>query len=183
VYSLQCLVCHINFFKTGDTKRAFAKKIVELLIKHKANITLEVNEITALLNGAIAGHLDIIKILIQHANLQFNDRMMAQAVWGAICHGHLDILKYLLSMGASLDVSACAVSMLNWAIRKGHILIVRFLVEECHQNVTMPDKTGLMALDNANMREENLFNVHSQKILTYLLEQVESQDRYLKCPH
>jgi ankyrin repeat protein len=146
------------------------KDVVSLLIKHKAKITINSGEHTALLNAAAAGHVDILKMLIEHANPKFNDCMMANAVWAAISYKQIESLKYLLSKGAPLEGSGSNMSMLNLAIREGDILTVRFLVEECHQDITKPDFSGLQALDHAIWCESEETSVHSKTICTFLNE-------------
>ncbi len=74
---------------------------------------------TALLRAAEAGHLDVVKWLVEHGaqinidctNLPVDIRPLTGAALG----GHLDVVKYLVEMGADVDTAVGGMNALMYA--------------------------------------------------------------------
>lgn len=72
-------------------------KIVELLLKHGANLDLNIYGDTALMQASIEGHFSIVELLLEYgANPNLRDKSETTALWCASWCGHDEIVKLLL---------------------------------------------------------------------------------------
>ena len=82
--------------------------------------------------AAQKGHLGIVKYLhSQGANIKNKDNGLTTPLWLAACHGDLPLVEYLADNGASLDTPRAWLGLfpLNGAVAKGHVEVVKFLIE------------------------------------------------------
>ena len=73
-----------------------------------------------LTEATLAGHLDIVKYLVEKGSWNQDDALLL-----AVIHGHLDIVKYLLEKGVTF--SGGNERLLEEAIRNNHPDIVKYL--------------------------------------------------------
>jgi ankyrin repeat protein len=107
----------------NDTSEDNILRIVKLFdkkgVSFKERIYCE-----ALQEGAIYGHLDIVKYMVKkYTNIDNSEALH----WSAL-YGHLDIVKYLVEQGANVHVNNN--SAIKTSAYHGHLEIVKFLVEQ-----------------------------------------------------
>ena len=106
--------------------------------------------VTALWSAAAAGHLDIVRLLVQYgANVNHQTVSGSSPIRAACFVGDLDIVKYLVDNGADFSVTN------NWnntclmiACYKGHQDVVQYLLKR-GVDPHMKDKFGLTALHHS----------------------------------
>ena len=82
---------------------------------------------------AVAGHLDIVKMLVKSgANVNFKTSTNSTPLRAACFYGHYEIVKYLVENNADMDVDNIAAAdqtCLMLACKKGHLKIAKYLIE------------------------------------------------------
>lgn len=101
---------------------------------------------TALHRAVLKGHLDVVQILVDSANLETRDKYGRTPLFYAVHGGHLEILKYLLEKGAnSKERTKAGTTLLILAAILGHTEIIKFLVENGFSDI-QEEKYGVTAL-------------------------------------
>lgn len=117
-------------------------KVIRMLLKNYPQINIEaecavnfdghiVHGVSALWAAAGAGHLSIVKLLIQHgANVNHQTQTDSTPLRAACFEGRLDVVEYLVSHGADLNIAnAFNNTCLMIASFKGHTSVVEFLLK------------------------------------------------------
>ena len=82
---------------------------------------------------AVAGHLDIMKMLVKSgANVNFKTSTNSTPLRAACFYGHYEIVKYLVENNADMDVDNIAAAdqtCLMLACKKGRLKIAKYLIE------------------------------------------------------
>jgi hypothetical protein len=110
---------------------------------------------TALMHGAIQGHLEMVRLLLVRG-AEVNRTGWSPLIYAAV-KGSVPVARLLLAYGADIDAGAPnAFTALMMAVREGHQELAAFLVSN-HANVNAQTDNGLTALaiarkaDNAVM--------------------------------
>ncbi|MCJ1295195.1 hypothetical protein MMC34_006757 [Xylographa carneopallida] len=80
------------------------EEILELLLRHKANIgAKDMNGRTALIRAACRGYEQNVKMLLEHgANIDAQDNFGGTAIMRAVDYGHKSMLRFLAAKGANV---------------------------------------------------------------------------------
>jgi uncharacterized protein len=113
---------------------------------------------TALTEAAIAGHLDVARLLLDHgAEIHWRDRAvgMTPLGWASDC-GHPALVELFLQRGADPNRASdeFLISPLMWAAGKGHEAIVRMLLD-AGANVGAAASDGRTALTFAKTQKRD----------------------------
>lgn len=102
-----------------------AATIVSITTKKKVHCA------TALWAASTGGHLEIVKLLVEHgAEVNKPTLTLSTPLRGASFHGHLDVMEYLLKSGAEINTPNCiGQSPLCIAAMRGQLSAVKYLVE------------------------------------------------------
>ncbi|RYH22511.1 ankyrin repeat domain-containing protein [archaeon] len=98
-----------------------------------------IDELTAMLQAAEKGNLDIVRCLVHHGgDVDLSRINLGLTAFAWACYrDHLPVVKYLVE-NCSVNVNAhtpAGRTGLLWACRRGNLDMVRFLVEVAHVNV------------------------------------------------
>ncbi|XP_067676259.1 protein fem-1 homolog C-like [Haliotis asinina] len=108
------------------------RKMVELLVKHGANLLLsDIRGNNILHCACTAGHFDIVKYLLSLNSVDINSRGMEKRtpVMVAGQHGHRKVVELLVKHGANLLLSDIrGNNILHCACTAGHFDIVKYLL-------------------------------------------------------
>ena len=103
---------------------------------------------TPLLLAAMAGNIDVVKLLVEKgpAEIDIPTRAGATPLFMAAQKGYLGIVKYLVEQGANIEAETEAgATPLVVASEKGFLYIVKYLVEEKGANIN----AGALGRDRA----------------------------------
>jgi ankyrin repeat protein len=99
---------------------------------------------TALMHGAIQGHLEVVRLLLVRG-AEVNRSGWSPLIYAAV-KGSVPVARLLLAYGAEIDAGAPnGFTALMMAVREGHQELAGFLVSN-HANVNAQTDSGLTAL-------------------------------------
>ena len=90
--------------------------------------------------AALKGNLKVAKVLVERCQANINKNKMlslfrAVARCPEACNNQLDVVKYLASKCAHLKTTTAANVKLHIAAGRGHLEILKYLVEECGADI------------------------------------------------
>lgn len=131
------------------------------------------------LNGlelaSLAGHIDIVKLLIQKSSLGKDRQMIQSSLMNAAFRGHKQVIEFLITFlmsSESKDVSHDCSMALPWAIESNNTEIVKFLLNH-GANARTTNKAGVNALTLA----KNKGNPHIITLINEALEKKVSEEQ------
>ncbi len=154
------LLCTITLFaQTGQLEEQLIKAstngdflTVQTLVNTKGiDINARYNGDTALVNASFAGHLDIVKELLSHKDININKtgNLNVTPLIGASVQGYTEIVKELLKHSPKLNKQdKYGYTALMYAAEKGYKSIVHELVIN-GADVTIVKKNKVVGINNA----------------------------------
>ncbi|XP_067661816.1 serine/threonine-protein phosphatase 6 regulatory ankyrin repeat subunit B-like [Haliotis asinina] len=108
------------------------KKVIELLINHRADLSIIDNVGNNILHIACqSGHIDVVQYLLSLNSLDINSRGRKKRtpVMLAADHGHKEVIELLINHRADLSISGKGGdNILHIACQSGHIDVVQYLL-------------------------------------------------------
>nr|CAD7433893.1 unnamed protein product [Timema monikensis] len=105
---------------------------------------------TPLHTAALHGQDSVVALLLKHIkdSVDIPDSCGLSPLLEAVRSGNINLVKHFINAGASLNhVDALGHSSVHLAAQTGSLSMIKFLVQECKQNVnSLSDKTGLYPL-------------------------------------
>merc|ERR1711959_362730 len=92
---------------------------------------------TALHSSSLAGNLDVVKYLVEEAKANVNAVNFEQQKPIYLCVAHIDVVKFLFKK-TSLSEKELGMILCE-SVRKGHLNVVKYFIEECSGDVNAED--------------------------------------------
>lgn len=140
---------------------------------------------TALWAASTGGHLDIVKLLVEHgAEVNKSTLTHSTPLRGASFHGHLEVMEFLLGSGAEINTPNCiGQSPLCIAAMRGQMRAVKYLVisgADVHQ--TTINGYSVMHLSATKGRVDIVKYLLSIGLSPMFQEANPTKEGYIPCP-
>lgn len=143
-----------NFLTIQATIDGNLAEVKRLFINGSNPFLTDTEERTALMFGAILGHIEIVRFLLE-TKAAINEKACGgyTALMYATCYKHTEIVKMLINAGADVNAVNCGgQGSLAIAVRLGHEEIAKILLD-ANADVNIIDYHGNSILDLAKSPE------------------------------
>ena len=163
------------------------KKIIDDFLGQGVNINdTDENDYSALFYASIAGHLELVKYIIEKG------AVITRNIFVATCYyGHVEVVKHFLLLSKNTlinilnDNKKCGLSM---AVRGGHVEMIKLLAETPGVDLALKDSDGKYPLEYLNVEQTS--NDYRQILAEIILQKIqttplldEDRNRYIDSLH